>query len=155
MKIITILLSCLILSYFSVQAAEKGFNYEDFIKQYFAAWKNTQKPKAAKEDLEQYLTFLTDDIGYQHLPYSNDDSRQADGKTTLRKGMTYYLGIHTEYSAKLIKYSYGHNVIVLEFETSFKGVHPDNGQLISSTSKVLEVLELEEGKVSVIRHYSD
>lgn len=153
MKII--LLSCLLLTSFNVYAEEKKFNYEGFIKDYFSAWTNSQKPKAEKEDLEQYLAFLTDDIGYQHLPYSNDDSRNADGKKDMRKGMSYYLGIHTEYSAKLIKYSYGHNVIILEFETAFKGIHPDNGQEISSTSKALEVLEIEEGKVSVIRHYSD
>ena len=153
MKII--LLSCLLLTSFNVYAEEKKFNYEGFIKDYFSAWKNSQKPKAETEDLEQYLAFLTDDIGYQHLPYSNDDSRNADGKKDMRKGMSYYLGIHTQYSAELIKYSYGHNVIILEFETAFKGIHPDNGQEISSTSKALEVLEIEEGKISVIRHYSD
>jgi ketosteroid isomerase-like protein len=155
MKIVSVLLSCLLLCSSNVYAEEQKFNYEGFIKDYFSAWKNSQKPKAEKEDLEQYLAFLTDDIGYQHLPYSNDDSRNADGKKNMRKGMNYYLGIHTEYSAKLIKYSYGYNVVVLEFEVSFKGIHPDNGQEISSTSKVLEVLEIDEGKVSVIRHYSD
>ncbi|MFT5450919.1 MAG: ketosteroid isomerase-like protein [Enterobacterales bacterium] len=153
MKII--LLSCLLLCSVSVFAKELKFNYEGFIKDYFSAWKNSQKPKAEKKDLEQYLAFLTDDIGYQHLPYSNDDSRNADGKKDMRKGMSYYLGIHTKYSAKLIKYSYGHNVIVLEFETAFEGIHPDNDQPISNTSKVIEVLEIEKGKVSVIRHYSD
>lgn len=155
MKIVTILLGFLLLCSSNIYAEEQKFNYEGFIKDYFSAWKNSQKPKAVKEDLEQYLAFLNDNIGYQHLPYSNDDSRKPDGKEALRKGMSYYLGIHTEYSAKLTKYSYGHNVIILEFDTTFKGIHPDNGQEISSTSKALEVLEIEEGKVSVIRHYSD
>lgn len=66
------------------------FDYEGFTRDYFSAWKATQAPNATKADLEHYLTFLTDDIGYQHLPYSNNDVRAADGKAQMRKGMSYY-----------------------------------------------------------------
>jgi ketosteroid isomerase-like protein len=136
-------------------AEESNFDYEKFTNDYFAAWANVQKPNANKADLEQYLSFLTDDVGYQHLPYSNDDSREPNGKEGMRKGMTYYLGIHTEYAAKLTNHAHGHNVIMIEFDTLAKGIHPDNGQLMSFNNHSFEVLEIENGKVSVIRHYSE
>ena len=131
------------------------FDYEGFTRDYFSAWKATQAPNATKANLEHYLSFLTDDIGYQHLPYSVNDARAADGKNHMRKGMSFYLGSHTEYEATLTKSSYGHNVITLEYNTQTKGVHPDNGQIISNSYTSLEVLEIDNGKVSVIRHYSE
>jgi hypothetical protein len=136
-------------------AKEPEFDYNKFMTSYFSAWTNVQKPNAKKEDLEHYLSFLTDDIGYQHLPYSNDDSRKPDGKQALRKGMSYYLGIHTEYSAKLTNSTYGNNVIIIEFDTKAKGIHPDNGQQVIIKNHTLEVLEIDQGKISVIRHYSN
>ncbi|WP_235282251.1 hypothetical protein [Thalassotalea sp. ND16A] len=151
---LSMLVSFMLLLPFPARSAEQEFNYDDFINNYFAAWVNVQNPKASTDDLEHYLSFLTDDVGYQHLPYSTDDSRQEDGKKGLRKGMTYYLGIHTEYSAKLTNTAYGHNVIMIEFDTQAKGVHPDNGQLMTFNHHSFEVLEIDNGKVSVIRHYS-
>lgn len=149
------LATCVLFSLSAVSHAEKPtINYEKFVKTYFSAWQNVQKPNANTQDLEQYLALLTDDIGYQHLPYSNDDSRQPDGKQGMRKGMSYYLGVHTDYEAKLTNYTFGHNVVVIEFKTSAKGIHPDNGQAIDYSNDVLEVLEIEDGKVSVIRHYN-
>lgn len=149
------LFACLLALSLNVNAQDDNLNYQQFTQDYFAAWTNVQKPKATKNDLEQYLAFLTDDIGYQHLPYSNDDSRAPDGKAMMRKGMTYYLGIHTEHQAKLINSSFAHNVITIEFHTQAKGIHPDNGQEIVIDNTVFEVLEIENGKISVIRHYSD
>lgn len=83
-------------------AQDNEFNYEQFPRDYFAAWTNVHKPKARKNDLEQDLAFLTDDIDYQHLPYSNGDSRAPDGKAMMRKGMTYYLGIHQDSGQKSV-----------------------------------------------------
>ena len=111
------LLSVLLTLPLMVSAEEKAFNYEQFTHDYFAAWTNVQKPNASKQDLEHYLSYLTDDIGYQHLPYANDDSRAADGKALMRKGMSYYLGIHTEYQAQLTNSAYGNNVIMIKFNT--------------------------------------
>jgi len=139
----------------TVSAEESKFDYEQFIKVYFAAWTNVQKPNAKQEDLERYLALLTDDIGYQHLPYSNDDKREPGGKKRMRKGMTYYLGVHTEYKAKLVNFASGFNVVMIEYDTTAKGIHPDNGQQITINNRSFEVLEIENGKVSVIRHYSD
>ena len=137
-----------------VSAQDKAFNYEQFTQDYFTAWTKVQKPNASKQDLEHYLSYLTDDIGYQHLRYANDDSRAADGKALMRKGMSYYLGIHTEYQAQLTNSAYGNNVIMIKFNTQAKGIHPDNGQEIIINNSTFEVLEIEKGKISVIRHYS-
>jgi hypothetical protein len=139
----------------SAVAEESNFDYEKFTNDYFSAWANVQRPNAGQDDLEKYLSFLTDDVGYQHLPYSSDDSRVPNGKESMRKGMVHYLGIHTEYAANLTNHSHGHNVIMIEYDTSAKGVHPDNGQLVTVDYHSFEVLEIENGKVSVIRHYSE
>lgn len=147
-------LTCLLVFPLIASAEQDSFNYEEFTQRYFAAWTNVQKPNATKHDLEQYLAFLTEDIGYQHLPYSNDDSRAPDGKAMMRKGMSYYLGIHSEYKAQLTNSAHGHNVIMIEFTTQAKGIHPDNGQEVIIDNSTFEVLEIENGKVSVIRHYS-
>jgi hypothetical protein len=65
--------------------------------------------------------------GHQHLPYDSDDTRSPEGKNNMREGMSHYLGAHTEYT----------------------------GELISDSYRTLEVLEIENGKVSVIRKYSE
>jgi len=148
------ILTCLLAFSLMASAEQDSFNYEEFTQQYFAAWTNVQKPNATKQDLERYLDFLTEDIGYQHLPYSTDDSRAPDGKAMMRKGMSYYLGIHSEYKAQLTNNAHGHNVIMIEFTTQAKGIHPDNGQQVIIDNRTFEVLEIENGKVSVIRHYS-
>ncbi|MCF6301166.1 MAG: nuclear transport factor 2 family protein [Proteobacteria bacterium] len=132
----------------------EDFNSKQFAVEYFEAWKASQAPDATKKDLEHYLSFLKDDLGHQHLPYSPDDKRYPDGKERMREGMTYYLGAHTEYKVKLLNSSFGFNVIVLEYEIFSKGKRP-NGELVEQKYTRLEVLEIEDGKVSVIRIYSE
>ena len=73
----------------------------------------------------------------------------------MRKGMSYYLGAHTEHSGKLISHTDGHDVLVIKYETSLKGVHPQSKQVTAQNYLTLEVLEIENGKVSVIRKYSE
>ena len=137
----------------SVNAEE--FNSEKFAKEYFNAWAATQSPAATKEKIEHYLSFLTEDVGHQHLPYDPDDSRSPDGKKNMRKGMNHYLGAHTEYTGKLISYTGGFNVVVIKYDTSSKGIHPQTKELIAQNYRTLEVLEIENGRVSVIRKYSE
>ena len=136
-------------------ATAEEFNAEEFSKDYFSAWTATQSPTATKENIEHYLTFLTDDVGHQHLPYDPDGKRNPDGKENMREGMSYYLGAHTEYSGKLIGNTFGHDVVVLEYETSAKGIHPQTKEVVTQNYLTLEVLEIENGKVSVIRKYSE
>lgn len=116
---------------------------------------NQSKPGATKQDLENYLTLLTDDIGHQHLPYDQDDTRKVGGKHGMRKGMSYYLGLHSKYSAKLISYTTGFNIIIIQYETHSEGVHPQSGQIITQNYNTVEALEIENNNVSVIRKYSE
>ena len=137
------------------EANAEEFNPEKFAKDYFNAWVATQSPTATNKDIEHYLSLLTDDIGHQHLPYDPDDTRSSEGKKHMREGMNYYLGAHTEYSGKLISYTDGHDAVVIKYQTSSKGIHPQTKQVIAQNFITLEVLEIENGKVSVIRKYSE
>ena len=154
MKIIISIWLVLIIGLINVANAEQ-FNSEKFAKDYFDAWVATQSPTATNKDIEHYLSFLTDDIGHQHLPYDPDDTRSSEGKKNMSEGMNYYLGAHTGYSGKLISYTDGHDVVVIKYETSSKGIHPQTKQVIAQNFLTLEVLEIEDGKVSVIRKYSE
>jgi hypothetical protein len=139
-----------------INAAEpEAFNPDVFAQDYFKAWTATQNPKASKENIEHYLSFLTDDVGHQHYPYDPDDERHPDNKERMREGMNYYLGATTEYSGELLSHNFGHNVVVIKYKTSSKGVHPQTKQTVSQHKLTLEVLETEDDKVSVIRKYSD
>jgi hypothetical protein len=147
---------CLVLVFGTITAAHaEAFNPEEFAKDYFKAWTATQSPGATKEDLEHYLSFLSEDVGHQHLPYDSDDTRSSNGKKNIREGMSYYLGGHTEYSGKLISHTNGYGVVVIKYETSSKGIHPQTKQVIVQNYLTVEVLEIESGKVSVIRKYSE
>ncbi|NQZ05757.1 MAG: nuclear transport factor 2 family protein [Algicola sp.] len=139
----------------SAAESKQSFNPQQFAKDYFAAWTATQSPTATKKALEHYLSFLADNVGHQHYPYDSDDTRADDAKKKMRKGMTYYLGAHTKYSAKLLDVTHDFNVVVIKYESAIKAVHPQNGQVIERTSTTLEVLEIEDGKVSLIRKYSE
>ena len=147
---------CLVLISSTINAANtEGFKPEEFVKDYFNAWTATQSPTATKEDLEHYLSFLAEDVGHQHLPYDSDDTRSSNGKKNMREGMSYYLGGHTEYLGKLISHTVGHDVVVIKYETSSKGIHPQTKHVVVQNYSTLEVLEIENGKVSVIRKYSE
>lgn len=154
MQKLFICLVSLTLTFLSTRILADDFNYDAFVKAYYQAEVMTQQPHATKEDLEHYLSFLTDDVGYQHFPNAPDDSREPNGKAMLRKGMSYYLGASTEYKSEIIDYQYGFNVVSIKQKFSAKGKRPDGSEF--SFSKIaLDVLELENGKVSVIRRYSE
>lgn len=107
---------------------------------------------ATSEDLEHYLSFLVEDVGYQHLPYNDDDSRQPKGKSDMREGMTFYLGKNKRFTAELMNFTYGFNVVTIQY----KGVHmyQREGEPVTVESYLaLDVLELDNGKVTVIREY--
>jgi hypothetical protein len=153
MKICLSILAILI-SFISTKALANNdqFDYDNFVKQYHLAIINTQIPSASKEDLEHYLSFLTEDVGNQHFPNAPDDSRELDGKKLMRKGMSRYLGVHSEYQGKIIEYIVGYNSVAIKHSFSAKGLSYD-GSEFSYSKVVLDVLELENGKVSVIRRY--
>jgi hypothetical protein len=127
-----------------------------FAQSYFDTMVATQAPDATKNDLESYFSLLTDDVGHSHLPWETDDSRLPDGKEAMRKGMTFYLGAHTEYSAELLDvFTFNNSAIAIRYRNSAKGIHPQSKQAIAYTQVMMEVLEIENGKVAVIRKYHE
>jgi len=138
---------------YTLQAGAEDFDQENFALNYFEAWTATQSPHATKEDLEHYLSFLAEDVGHEHIPYDTDDTRYPDGKESMREGMTRYLGVHIEYHAKLIALTYGLNAVAIQFEVSKKAIRDPDQPIVSITYNSLELLEIENGKVSVIRKY--
>jgi hypothetical protein len=123
---------------------------------YFDKMVATQAPDATAEDIEAYLSLLKDDVGHSHLPWETDDSRLPDGKDAHRKGMTFYLGSHTEYSAELLDvFTFNQSAIAIRYKNYAKGVHPQNNQEIEYSDVMMEVLEIEDGKVAVIRKYHE
>ena len=127
-----------------------------FARLYFDKMVATQSPTASEKELEDYLALLTDDVGYTHLPWVTDDSRLPSGKADKRKGMTFYLGTHTEYKAELLNvFTFNQSAVSIRYKHDVKGVHPETGQLIDYSQTIMDILEIEGGKVAVIRKYHE
>jgi len=138
----------------AVFATDATLDLKVFAQQYFQAMVATQAPDATKQDIENYLALLTDDVGHSHLPYVTDDSRQPGGKEAMRKGMAFYLAAHTEHKAELLDvFTFNNSAVAIRYSNSAKGAHPQNNQAISYAQTMMEVLEMENGKVAVIRKY--
>lgn len=149
------LILCLFVFFSSSTFAEEApLDLERLAQDYFQAMVATQMPEASSKDLEAYLAFLTDDVGHSHLPWVTDDSRSPDGKAMMREGMTFYLGAHTDYQAKLLDvFTFNSSAIAIRYENYAKGIHPESKQAIEYRDTMMEVLELEGDKVAVIRKY--
>jgi hypothetical protein len=147
----------LILSFtFALSTSASEIDLEKFAQTYFKTMVATQAPNATKIDLENYFSLLTDDVGHSHLPWVTDDSRLPDGKEAMRKGMLFYLGSHTEYNAELFDvFTFNNSAVAIRYKNSVKGIHPQSKQPIAYTQIMMEVLEIENGKVAVIRKYHE
>jgi len=141
---------------FALSSSASEIDLENFAQTYFKTMVATQAPEATKEDLENYFSLLTDDIGHSHLPWVTDDSRLPDGKEAMRKGMLFYLGAHTEYSAELLDvFVFNNSAIAIRYKNSAKGIHPESKKPLAYTQTMMEVLEMENGKVAIIRKYHE
>jgi hypothetical protein len=99
MKYIQIII-CILISYTGVvKANSTNIEYENLANNYAQAWFKTQMSTATKSDVEYYLSFLTDDVAYQHLSYDKTDEKQEGGKAVLRKGTTQWLVSNIDYKA--------------------------------------------------------
>ena len=66
------------------------------------------------------------------------------------------LGAHTEYNAELLDvFTFNHSAIAIRYKNYAKGVHPQNNQPIEYSQVMMEVLEIENGKIAVIRKYHE
>ncbi|WP_100641883.1 hypothetical protein [Alteromonas facilis] len=150
-----ILLMLLIILSTFVQAGEK-IDLNAFANQYFDKMVATQFPNASEKDLDEYLALLKDDVGHSHLPWVTDDTRYLDGKKSMKKGMKHYLGSHTRFKAELLNvFTFNSSAIAVRYKKQVSGTHPDNNQPIEYERTIMEVLELEGGKVAVIRKYHE
>ena len=154
MKLIVSVILVLLMSLTSGPIQE-SIDTKRFAQSYFDAWCATQLPTASSKDIDIYLDFLADNVGHQHLPYDADSDRDAEGKNKMREGMMYYMGAHMEYKAQLTKIISGFNVVIIKYDTYAIGKHPQTGETIEQSYETVEVLELENGKVAVIRKYSE
>jgi hypothetical protein len=137
-------------------AVSEEVDLEQFAQHYYKVMSATQAPNATAVELEEYLSLLTDDIGHSHLPYVVDDSRLPDGKASMRKGMTFYLGAHTKYETTLLNvFVFNKSAIAIRYKNYAKGIHPQNKQPIEYSQTMMEVLEMEGDKVAVIRKYHE
>ncbi len=129
---------------------------EAFAHTYFEAMVATQHPQATPSSLEDYLALLHDDVGHTHLPYVTDDSRLPDGKASMREGMQFYLGSHDSYDAELLSvFVFNTSAVAVRYRHKASGIHPQNNQPLSYDSTMMELLEIENGKVAVIRKYHE
>lgn len=48
----------------------------------------------------------------------------------------------------------GPDVVIVKYESAWKGIHPQTQEEVARQTRTVEVLELENGKVSIIRKYS-
>jgi len=151
-----LLVSLLVLFPLSSLAKDTDIDFNAFAKLYFDKMVATQMPNATKTELEAYLSLLADDVGHAHLPWVVDDTRYPDGKEAKRKGMTFYLGTHTEYKAELLNiFVFNQSAVAIRYKHSAKGIHPQNNQPIEYTRTMMEVLEMEGEKVAIIRKYHE
>lgn len=140
----------------TVLANESELDLNAFAQTYFNAMVASQAPNASTKELDAYLALLTDNVGHTHLPWQTDGSRSADGKESMRKGMTFYLGAHTQYNAQLLNvFTFNQSAIAIRYKHTAKGIHPQNNQAIQYSQIMMEVLEIENGKVAVIRKYHE
>jgi hypothetical protein len=128
-------------------------NQKEFAKNYFAAYNKTQTPDATAADIENYLIFLTDDVALQHFPYDITDVREPNGKENIRKGMTRYLGGANTYTSKLIDIMYGHDVIIIKYKAVMTLLDKTTQKETIITRNMVDALELDNGKISIIRKY--
>ncbi|TMP85893.1 hypothetical protein CWC05_16290 [Pseudoalteromonas ruthenica] len=140
----------------SLSAKETKIDLNELAQKYFDTMVTTQSPGATKKDLETHLNLLTEDVGHSHLPWVTDDSRLPNGKEAMRKGMTFYLGAHSEYNAELLDvFTFNHSAVAIRYKNYAKGTHPENNQPIEYSQVMMEVLEIEDGKIAVIRKYHE
>ena len=148
-KTVTILLTLL---WFTGDILAEESNLENLAQEYFQARLATQQPGATEADLEAYLALLSDDVGYEHKPYRLLDEG-GGGKQGMREGMTYYLGKNEGYDAELVSVAIGHNALAIQYEGTHVYRRGGEGPIVTRHFNAMDVLEVDDGKISIIREY--
>lgn len=153
MKLTLLVTLCFLSLTCASHAANTNINELELANRYAKAWFKTQMPEATKADLEHYLSFLTDDVAYQHLPYDKTDEREGGGKEILRQGMGRWLASSTHYEANVNSINFSNNIITINYDSLTKITDAKTGAEREIKRHIIDTLEIENGKVSVIRKY--
>jgi len=153
MKYKKILFSCLIFCSGMASADSTNLSYVDLANTYAQAWFKTQSSTATKEDLEHYLSLLTDDVAYQHLPYDKTDEREEGGKEVLRRGMAQWLASSVDYKATINSINFSNNLITINYNSSTTIIDSKTKEKRVINRHVIDSLEIDNNKISVIRKY--
>lgn len=136
-----------------VKADTTNLAYLNLANEYAQAWFKTQMSTATKADLEHYLSFLTEDVAYQHLPYDKTDEREAGGKDVLRKGMAQWLASNVDYKATINSINFSNNLIIINYNSSTTIIDAKTKEKRVMNRHVIDTLEIDNNKISVIRKY--
>jgi hypothetical protein len=153
MKFKNIVLSLFILCPGISYADSTNMDYLSLANSYTQAWFKTQMSTATEADLEHYLSFLTEDVAYQHLPYDKTDEREEGGKEILRKGMAQWLKSNVDYQANINSVNFSQNLITINYDSSTTIIDSKTKEKKIIRRHVVDSLELDNGKISVIRKY--
>lgn len=153
MKYKKLIISLLLVCSSVVKADTTNLDYLNLANNYAQAWFKTQMSTATKADLEHYLTFLTDDVAYQHLPYDKTDEREVGGKEVLRKGMSQWLASNVDYKATINSINFSNNLITINYNSSTTIIDAKTKEKRIMNRHVIDTLELDGNKISVIRKY--
>ena len=148
-KTLTLLLTLL---WFTGEIHAEESNLELLAQKYFQARLATQQPGASEVDLEAYLALLSEDVGYEHKPHRLL-GEVAGGKQRMREGMTYYLGKNEGYDAELVSVAIGHNAFAIQYKGTHAFRRGGEGPILTEHFNAMDVLEVEDGKISIIREY--
>ncbi|SMF15590.1 hypothetical protein SAMN02745866_01021 [Alteromonadaceae bacterium Bs31] len=150
------LIAAVFLFFVSVSALGTEPQLEKFAQAYFTAFVATQQDDATKADLESYLDFMAEDVGHTHIPFFSDEKRYKDGKDKLRQSMLPYLNKNTGFKAELIETRvFNETAIALRYSHSAVYVDAEKGKKSPWSYVMLEILEIENGKVGMIRKYHE
>jgi hypothetical protein len=153
MKYKIMMFSLLVFCSSVVKADTTNLAYLNLANEYAQAWFKTQMSSATKADLEHYLTFLTDDVAYQHLPYDKTDVREVGGKDVLRKGMAQWLASNIDYKVTINSINFSNNLITINYDSATTIIDSKTKEKRVMNRHVIDSLEIDNMKISVIRKY--
>ena len=68
----------------------------------------------------------------------------------VKKRCVFYLGAHAEYNSKLLNvFAFNNSAVAIRYTSNAKGIHPQNKQPLAYSNVMMEVLDIEDGKVAL------
>ena len=125
-----------------------GSNLADLAEQAVAARTTMMQEKATAADVDRFLSFATDDVVYEDPVVK----MRNQGKETLRKGMTAFLGATRNARTVVTRRIAAANVVVLQQTVAFE-FKQDDGTWKPSRREQVTVFEFDGPKIRRIADY--